>query len=149
MNNQWYVAVVRDSSSLLGNLLQFMAKKGVSDFISGSDIDGDGIPDSQDNCPCTPNYDQLDSDGDGVGDVCDNCPNKPNPYQEDFDHDGVGDVCDNCKYKMNPDQLDSDHDGLGDSCDNCKYCYSYKSDIYLTFHSIIYPTFLIVFILEP
>ena len=121
VNNRWYIAVVRDSSSLTGNLLQFMAKKGVNDFITGDDLDGDGIPNSQDNCPCTPNPDQLDSDEDGVGDVCDNCPHSYNPNQADFDRDGIGDICDNCMYKPNPDQLDSDHDGLGDSCDNCKF----------------------------
>jgi hypothetical protein len=35
------------------------------------DTDGDGIQDGMDNCPLTPNPDQLDADSDGVGDVCD------------------------------------------------------------------------------
>jgi uncharacterized protein (TIGR02145 family) len=35
------------------------------------DTDNDGIIDSQDNCPLTPNPDQSDKDGDGVGDLCD------------------------------------------------------------------------------
>ena len=35
------------------------------------DSDGDGVPDTQDNCPNTYNPDQADSDGDGVGDACD------------------------------------------------------------------------------
>jgi hypothetical protein len=34
------------------------------------DSDGDGIPDPEDNCPNTPNPDQLDTNGDGVGDAC-------------------------------------------------------------------------------
>jgi len=38
-----------------------------------ADTDGDGIPDSRDNCPATANSLQLDSDHDGVGDACDNC----------------------------------------------------------------------------
>lgn len=121
INNQWYIAVVRDSSSLSGNLTQFLSKKSLNDFIQGNDLDGDGISNDQDNCPCTANPNQEDSDGDGVGDACDNCPDIPNPGQEDADRDGVGDICDNCPYRFNPDQWDNDGDGLGDSCDNCKF----------------------------
>jgi hypothetical protein len=39
-----------------------------------ADVDGDGVPDAQDNCPSVANSDQSDSDGDGVGDTCDQCP---------------------------------------------------------------------------
>ena len=35
------------------------------------DTDGDGIPDSRDNCVAVKNADQRDSDGDGYGDACD------------------------------------------------------------------------------
>jgi len=35
-----------------------------------TDTDDDGIPDEVDNCPTTPNPDQLDTDGDGIGDAC-------------------------------------------------------------------------------
>jgi hypothetical protein len=35
------------------------------------DTDGDGIPDSSDNCPLVANPDQADVDADGVGDACD------------------------------------------------------------------------------
>jgi len=47
---------------------------GVGVYISSltqTDVDGDGITDSEDNCPDIANRDQLDSDGDGIGDVCD------------------------------------------------------------------------------
>jgi len=35
------------------------------------DSDGDGIPDSADNCPFVSNPDQADSNANGVGDACD------------------------------------------------------------------------------
>lgn len=60
-----------------------------------------------------------DSDGDGVDDSVDNCPNTPNPGQLDSDNDGVGDACDNCAVNFNPDQTDSNNDGVGDLCGAC------------------------------
>lgn len=73
------------------------------------DADLDGIEDSEDNCPSTPNTDQLDSDGDGVGDTCDNCNSVANANQSDIDNDGIGDACDS----------DKDGDGIPNSSDNC------------------------------
>ena len=58
------------------------------------DADGDGVVNSQDNCPNVVNRGQEDADGDGVGDACDNCPSTPNPGQQDWDIDGIGDACD-------------------------------------------------------
>ncbi|MEM6991858.1 MAG: hypothetical protein AAF721_15225 [Myxococcota bacterium] len=40
------------------------------------DIDGDGIPDEDDNCPARFNELQLDTDTDGAGDACDACPSE-------------------------------------------------------------------------
>jgi len=58
-----------------------------------ADADGDGVPDAQDNCPNTPNTNQIDTDADLVGDVCDNCPFVTNVDQADSDNDGIGDAC--------------------------------------------------------
>jgi hypothetical protein len=78
------------------------------------DTDGDGIPDSNDNCPFIPNPDQADSDGDGRGDPCDVCP-------LDAANDADGDVIcgnvDNCPFIPNITQADLDGDGIGDACD--------------------------------
>ena len=95
----------------VGGMVRFLAVE--------SDVDEDGVPDGDDNCPTTYNPLQADGDGDGVGDICDNCPNTPNPDQSDVDGDTVGDVCDNCQTTPNTDQLDGDSDGVGDVCDNC------------------------------
>jgi MYXO-CTERM domain-containing protein len=50
-------------------------------YEQSDDSDHDGIDDDLDNCPFTPNPDQLDTDGDGVGDVCDNCVDTANQNQ--------------------------------------------------------------------
>lgn len=95
------------------------------------DTDGDGVPDSTDNCPSVANPDQADSDGDGVGDTCDNCVANANADQADSDDDGIGNVCeetdsdedgigdsiDNCPLTSNPEQTDDDSDGIGNACD--------------------------------
>ena len=50
------------------------------------DADGDGVPDSIDNCDNVANANQLNSDGDAQGDACDS----------DDDNDGVADANDDC-----------------------------------------------------
>ncbi|KAI6780273.1 uncharacterized protein J7T54_003052 [Emericellopsis cladophorae] len=58
----------------------------------GGDTDGDGICDSDDNCPDVANPAQLDTDGDGIGDPCDICPDVANPDQE-LDENGEPAAC--------------------------------------------------------
>jgi slime mold repeat-containing protein/thrombospondin type 3 repeat protein len=66
----------------------------VHTYVAGlPDADGDGVPDSCDNCPSLSNPDQSDIDSDGVGDRCDNCPGVPNADQADVNQNGVGDLC--------------------------------------------------------
>jgi hypothetical protein len=81
------------------------------------DMDGDGLPNDEDNCPEVANPVQVDTDGDTVGDECDNCSDDMNREQEDTDGDEVGDVCDNCPLVPNKDQSDMEDDGVGDACD--------------------------------
>jgi hypothetical protein len=57
------------------------------------DFDGDGVLDSDDNCPMAVNTSQHDEDGDGPGDACDPCPHVAGA-SADADGDGVGDACD-------------------------------------------------------
>ncbi len=71
-----------------------------------SDRDGDGVPDTNDNCPSTPNQDQADINKNNIGDACD-----------DFDKDGIINTQDNCPNNPNRNQKDTDGDGIGDACD--------------------------------
>jgi len=126
-----------------------------------SDVDEDGIIDSEDNCYLTANTDQLDTDSDGIGDVCDtdddndtilddqdNCPLVANTDQLDTDGDGLGDVCDtdddndtilddqdNCPLVANTDQADWDNDGIGDDCGDPKPLFTEN----ITFVDNVYP----------
>lgn len=91
----------------------------VLDVCEAGDLDGDGVPNVNDNCPTHPNPAQTDGDGDGAGDACDNCLATVNPDQRDVDNDTHGDLCDDCPAEYDPAQADSDGDGRGDACDNC------------------------------
>ena len=92
------------------------------------DIDADGIPNRNDNCPVVANEDQLDRDSDEVGDVCDNCPNHSNPYQMDSDDDGRGNACKYDNTLCEKDFVDSESavcDPMGMSCGADRVCCTY------------------------
>ena len=91
-------------------------------LVPNPDDDGDGTPDTEDDCPFNPSPDQSDTDHDGAGDICD----------QDDDNDNVPDLklvaapfpfapLDNCRTVANPDQTDSDADFLGDACEATVY----------------------------
>ncbi len=80
-----------------------------STITQSTDSDGDGIFDTQDNCPVVANPSQTDADNDGIGDNCDSLI--------DSDRDGLSDSLDNCPLIANSDQRDIDNDTLGDACD--------------------------------
>lgn len=129
-NGNWYLTTLSDTTSLSFNIMIHLKYRSAFSMLSDDDIDGDGVINTNDNCPCSYNPGQEDTDNDGVGDACDNCSHSYNPLQEDFDGDGVGDRCDNCRYVSNPDQTDTDHDGVGDVCDNCSQIYNpYQLDM--------------------
>jgi hypothetical protein len=75
------------------------------------DTDGDGIPNSMDNCPMHANRDQADANGNSIGDVCE-AMGAP-----DADGDGRPDSADNCPRVWNVNQADDDRDGVGNVCD--------------------------------
>ena len=97
------------------------------------DTDGDGVIDSEDECPLTPGLKEFhgcpDTDGDGVPDKDDACPTVPGPKIfkgcPDTDGDGVPDKDDKCptvaglpKYGGCP-MPDRDKDGVADDEDKC------------------------------
>ncbi|MDH3589732.1 MAG: M4 family metallopeptidase [Gammaproteobacteria bacterium] len=57
--------------------------------VAGFDLDGDGIPDSIDNCTNVPNADQRDTNGDEYGNICD----------ADLDNSGLVDFLDLAIFK--------------------------------------------------
>ena len=91
------------------------------------DIDGDGVPNSEDAFPEDP-AESVDTDGDGIGDVADPDDDNngildidegmtPAPTASDTDGDGFDDGVDNCPAIFNPAQTNTD--GLADGGDAC------------------------------
>jgi hypothetical protein len=79
--------------------------------IAPPDDDGDGVPNSVDNCPTLANDDQADNDLDLVGDVCDSCQKISNPRV------AASFLSANPWATLTGGQRDDDHDGYGNKCD--------------------------------
>jgi predicted CxxxxCH...CXXCH cytochrome family protein len=115
-NTEITIAKISESNTAFGKFITAI----------GSGVDGDGVADTEDNCPTVYNPFQIDTDGDGKGDGCDPCPT-------DIDNDSDGDgICngatflapktgihDNCPTVSNANQANIDGDGIGDACDVC------------------------------
>jgi len=100
------------------------------------DRDGDGVPDSEDECPdqfgspTNKGCPETDTDGDGLVDREDRCPNEPGPAANfgcpsdmDTDKDGLPDKIDRCPKEPGPKENegcpDRDGDGVYDYIDKC------------------------------
>jgi hypothetical protein len=85
-----------DGVSYVPTLQLATIKTGNTEVAAASDLDGDDVLDSVDNCVLVDNPQQQDSGdgGDGVGDACDNCINVANASQLDTNGDGYGNACD-------------------------------------------------------
>ena len=97
------------------------------DLSSSADPDGDGIPNSLDNCPIVYNPDQANVNAGResvqVGDACSDLDTSGSPTIPDQDLDDIPDRNDNCFWYPNPGAAgeitgpDGDRDGIGDACE--------------------------------
>jgi len=97
------------------------------DLSASADPDGDGVPNTSDNCPIVSNPDQANVNPNQetilVGDACSDLDAAGNPTIADQDLDGIPDRSDNCFWYANPrgagesSPPDGDRDGIGDACE--------------------------------
>tara|TARA_B100001741_G_scaffold134525_2_gene110834 strand:- start:2078 stop:5197 length:3120 start_codon:yes stop_codon:yes gene_type:complete len=94
------------------------------EFIDQNDLDGDGVPNSNDDCQDVAGTSTQDvkgcpdDDGDGYSNTGDVFPNDANEWM-DSDDDGVGDNSDAFPNDAS-ETMDSDGDGVGDNSDDCQ-----------------------------
>jgi OmpA-OmpF porin, OOP family len=134
-NDHWDAVTPSGSNDfLLHGLIGFSYS-----IFTTSDSDGDGVEDSKDQCPDTPEgvkVDEfgcpIDSDNDGVPDYLDKCSNTPSNVKVDehgcpldSDGDGVPDYLDKCPNTVKGAAVnslgcpDTDGDGVYDNEDKC------------------------------
>jgi outer membrane protein OmpA-like peptidoglycan-associated protein/opacity protein-like surface antigen len=109
----------------------FQHSVGIKIAFGGTDTDGDGIYDDEDECPEEPGLAEFngcpDSDGDGIPNKDDACPDQAGPAEfngcPDSDGDGIADPQDECPNVAGEKSLngcpDADGDGIKDSEDDC------------------------------
>jgi len=109
----------------------FQHVAGIKIAFGGTDTDGDGIYDDEDECPETPGLEEFngcpDADGDGIPDREDSCPDQAGPAEfngcPDTDGDGIADPNDDCPTVAGLEEFngcpDADGDGVKDGDDNC------------------------------
>ncbi|MCM8569739.1 OmpA family protein [Gramella jeungdoensis] len=109
----------------------FQHSAGIKFVFGGTDTDGDGIYDKDDECPETPGLEEFngcpDTDGDGIEDRQDACPDEKGLAEfdgcPDSDGDGVADPDDECPDVAGLAEMngcpDTDGDGVIDSEDEC------------------------------
>ena len=69
--------------------------RSASNYTDSDNMDNDfGLTENDGNPGAEGEAEEMDLDGDGVPDFQDNCPQKANVLQSDLDGDGTGDVCD-------------------------------------------------------
>lgn len=109
----------------------FQHSAGIKFVFGGTDTDGDGIYDKDDECPEQPGLEEFngcpDTDGDGIEDRQDACPEEAGLAEfdgcPDSDGDGVADPDDDCPEVAGLAEMngcpDADGDGVRDDEDEC------------------------------
>ncbi len=140
-----HIAIAREHVQVAQQCAPVSEKPTSTPKPKNGDSDGDGVPDSDDQCPnqaedldgykdmdgCP----DLDNDGDGIPDTVDKCPNEAEDrdgFQDqdgcadlDNDADGIADTLDACPNVAGPASTkgcpvtDADHDGVPDDKDKC------------------------------